>query len=199
MPTRRSASAGAVTARLSRHKTTPGGAVVAKTCDVCMSAVLDDSYKESPIWKHWEQPKNNASLSPPPPPLLNNYFKGRFTLYFETLINFIRARVTCHRNNISANNDRYGSTIINSPFCMSAELQPSAYGVRPAAVSPPRCSGTVSAAGRRHGEATPDAVQMPPPPSAPVQGWNSQFCFWSQRIYNGGRICYISYVFMVPY
>ena len=31
------------------------------------------------------------------------------------------------------------------------------------------------------------------------QGWNSQFCFWSQRIYNGGRICYISYVFMVPY
>ena len=32
-----------------------------------------------------------------------------------------------------------------------------------------------------------------------VQGWNSQFCFWSQRIYNGGRICYISYVFMVPY
>ena len=33
----------------------------------------------------------------------------------------------------------------------------------------------------------------------PQQGWNSQFCFWSQRIYNGGRICYISYVFMVPY
>ena len=31
------------------------------------------------------------------------------------------------------------------------------------------------------------------------QGWNSQFCFWSQRIYNGGRICYFSYVFMVPY
>ena len=23
--------------------------------------------------------------------------------------------------------------------------------------------------------------------------------FWSQRIYNGGRICYIRYVFMVPY
>ena len=46
---------------------------------------------------------------------------------------------------------------------MSAELQPSAYGVRPAAVSPPRCSGTVSAAGRRHGEATPAAVQMPLP------------------------------------
>ena len=33
----------------------------------------------------------------------------------------------------------------------------------------------------------------------PDQGWNSQFCFRSQRIYNGGRICYISYVFMVPY
>ena len=26
------------------------------------------------------------------------------------------------------------------------------------------------------------------------QGWNSQFRFWSQRIYNGGRICYISYM-----
>ena len=23
------------------------------------------------------------------------------------------------------------------------------------------------------------------------QGWNSQFCFWSRRIYNGGRIGYI--------
>ena len=26
---------------------------------------------------------------------------------------------------------------------------------------------------------------------ASQQGWNSQFCFWSWRIYNGGRICYI--------
>ena len=34
---------------------------------------------------------------------------------------------------------------------------------------------------------------------APPQDWNSQFCFWSQRIYNGGRICYISYVYMVLY